>query len=326
MGPIPKENLQFHFEFGGHANRKDAAGIKKTLERLKPHVFVMEEALMTRDERIDAIKTVNRLARASKTDPERKKFLRGISEDRSIFGHGEFKVMEFVHAIHSGLTIFFVEEMGEEERNEAFWSLPWLVRFNPKIMDLLREGRVTEAMSLSEASFRETTGALVSSRDPVIACGIERMRFELPELFPERDWSGEVRVLARYGSMHGAAGAMLSARGYEVESDFVCRGIAEELSMALSLDPNIEFSPEQKAQILFMDVSQQIFPLVQDSASADSETLSQNYRALGAEGFFAILHELAGRRMDEATFKSALREALQTARESAEISAFAGNP
>lgn len=307
--PIPKENLRIHFDFGGHANRKDASTLKKTLQKIKPDVYVMEAALMAHDERLELITRLNAMAKEPKGGAGRKKLLREIADDHSILTHREFKLLELASVLASRAVFYAVEEADEEAQRGDYFILPWLMCGNSGALESLRSGHLDEAMLRAEKSFRDLMDLIVVKRDPLIADGFERMRFELPLMFPELSPERPLTILARYGSAHGAVAGLLAGRGYMVQSDFSSMGITEELSMALSMDPGIVFSAEQRAKILFLDLYQRACPGLEGSVSEDSCRMGAIYGKLGAGGFIALLRSLSDARFDEAGQLAALRQA-----------------
>ncbi len=254
MGPLPKEQLRLHFDFGRHANAGDASSLRSCIRRLKPSILVIESAFIDEGERKGAVLEINNKVDSARAGRKAKSLL--LDE---LFGnHGLFEWPDFGRAVlnaaisEPGLRLHLVESSPRNESMGDMFVLSFMMNAPMQALRALYEGDAGKALSEAEEGFRAFNDFVVVRRNAQAVEGFRRLPEELPELHPSVRGPGLVHVLTRFGLAHAGMAQLLRQDGFDV-GDVIMPAMdcSTELAIRYSADSKMAFSLEERRRILY---------------------------------------------------------------------------
>ncbi len=254
MGPLQKEQLKLHFDFGRHANAGDASSVRSCIRRLRPSLLVIESAFIDESERKGAVLEINNKMDSARASRKAKSLL--LDE---LFGHhGLFEWPDFGKAVmkaaisEPGLRLHLVESSPGNESMGDMFVLSFMMNAPMQALRALYEGDAGKALSEAERGFRAFNDFVVVRRNAQAVEGFRRLTVEIPELHPSVQGPGPVHVLTRFGLAHAGMAQLLRLDGFDV-GDVVMPAMdcSTALAVRYSTDSGMAFSIEERRRILY---------------------------------------------------------------------------
>ncbi len=317
MGPISKEQLRLHFDFGRHFCADDAESLRRCIKRVNPDILILESAFVSQNERKSGIIDMNRKV-------ERARWSRGMRKRllREMFDHcGLFEWPDFGRAVmgmtlsQPALRLHIVEESPAEDAWGDMFMLPFMMGGPNQAVGKLFEGDVAEALSIAVKSFRDFNDFLVVRRNRQVVDGFIRLPEEIGELHPSIPHDRPVTILTRYGMAHAGIVESLKGAGFSVGT--VCLPLMDfstDLTVRYSMNPSMGFSDEDARRILF----EYALGVACDDAASTHEEDVRRCSAIsasvgGAAGFISSAQRLAQSSPTFADFQARLRKFFEDA-------------
>jgi hypothetical protein len=214
---LPKERLKVRLDFGQHATKKDAATLRRAVEEFRPHILVVEDALIPEDERKGIIRENNsKIQAARKSDTAKQRLLEDVRRNAFLTQIRDFVVEQMDLVISTpGLFTYVAENSTRAESAErsielAFMGAP------PMSIHLITQGKIDEAISLTDEEFHDRTDFFVFERNRRVTEGLVRLLDEAEELFPGIEQNPVINVLLRYGTYHMGMYDQIQELGFDV--------------------------------------------------------------------------------------------------------------
>lgn len=293
----PRPKLKLLLNFGLHATRETAKPVLRHIKEFKPHVYVLESADTLESRRARRNRVMNKLLKKAREDPGKEaELLKLLEKLKRPFDHA---VIQAVISTN-GLFAHHVEAYSKKQLEGFGWALREVLD-SSWVLELLYAGRVPEAMELQETRIRAFAENGLGVRNRRIIRGFMELEGEIGRYGLN---TGEIRVLARFGSAHAWVGKRLKELGFEAETamdaprPFPLNGILSRLSE----NPKARITADEGALLLFETLwSITGGPLKQGSEEAMVSDLEGKFQKIGLRnGFRAlILEALCGMRREE---------------------------
>ncbi len=320
MGPISREQLRLHFDFGRHYCARDAESLRECIAKVKPSILVLESAFIDEADRKSIVLEINRIIGLARG---RGDGVEGLF--RELFdGCGLFEWPDFGKAVlgmvlsEPGLRVHLVESSPPGEAVGDLFMLPFMFGAPSHSVRAIYEKGVDAALIEAEKGFRSFNDFLIVRRNEQAVEGFRRLAGEIPELHPSAEASGQIRVLTRFGLAHAGMADRLKEEGFRVDSVIQpAMDFPTELTVRYSKDPSMEFTAEERRSILFgyaLCCAGDWISKTQEEDAAHSRAL---YESIGeGEGFMRLALALAEDSASFEDFQLRLRNFLETAQKS----------
>ncbi len=317
MGPISKEQLTLHFDFGRHFCATDAESLRERIKRVKPSLLVLESAFIPEDERKRTVAEMNGKIESARGDEISRNTL-----FRELFDHcGLFEWPDFGRSVLSmilaepGLRMHLVESSPPDESAGDMFILPFMMNAPIQALRSLYGGDAEAALLAAEKGFRSFNDFVIVRRNEQALEGFRRLAGEIPELHPSVSAAGPIAVLSRFGLAHAGMADQLKDEGFRVDSVILpAMDHSTELTVRYSKDPSMGFSPDERKRILFDYALCSAFDGTDKSQEEDAIWSRALFASLGGgDGFMRLALALAEASASFEDFQLRLRNFLENA-------------